>query len=90
MVLDYLFIQRQKEQLHAKIIQLEKQLNVKQKLEMEIQQLKGKLNVMKHMEDDGELDVLDMMDALHIDLRKKEKSLRDMDTLNCVCYRKSI
>jgi len=82
MVLDYLFIQRQKEQLHAKIIQLEKQLNVKQKLELEIQQLKGKLNVMKHMEDDGELDVLDMMDALHIDLREKEQSLRDMDALN--------
>lgn len=73
---------RQKEQLHAKIIQLEKQLNVKQKLELEIQQLKGKLNVMKHMEDDGELDVLDMMDALHIDLREKEQSLRDMDALN--------
>ena len=82
MILDYLFIQRQKEQLHAKIIQLEKQLNVKQKLELEIQQLKGKLNVMKHMEDDGELDVLDMMDALHIDLREKEQSLRDMDALN--------
>jgi len=82
MILDYLFIQRQKEQLHAKIIQLEKQLNVKQKLELEIQQLKGKLNVMKHMEDDGEHDVLDMMDALHIDLREKEQSLRDMDALN--------
>ncbi|GAU31131.1 hypothetical protein TSUD_212380, partial [Trifolium subterraneum] len=73
---------RQKEQFHAKIIQLEKQLNVKQKLELEIQQLKGKLNVMKHMEDEGDFDVLDMMDALHLDLREKEQSLRDMDALN--------
>ncbi|KAL5102032.1 hypothetical protein RYX36_006359 [Vicia faba] len=73
---------RQKEQLHAKILQLEKQLNVKQKLELEIQQLKGKLNVMKHMENDGDFDVLNMMDALHIDLREKEQSLRDMDALN--------
>jgi hypothetical protein len=81
-VIDYLFIQRQKEQFHAKIIQLEKQLNVKQKLELEIQQLKGKLNVMKHMEDEGDFDVLDMMDALHLDLREKEQSLRDMDALN--------
>jgi hypothetical protein len=81
-VLNYLFIQRQKEQFHAKIIQLEKQLNVKQKLELEIQQLKGKLNVMKHMEDEGDFDVLDMMDALHLDLREKEQSLRDMDALN--------
>lgn len=79
---DYLFIQRQKEQFHAKIIQLEKQLVVKQKLELEIQQLKGKLNVMKHMEGDGDSEVLNMMDALHEDLREKELSLRELDALN--------
>lgn len=82
MPLDYLFIQRQKEQLHAKIIQLENQLNMKQKLELEIQQLKGKLNVMKHMQDDGDSEVLDKTDALHQDLREKEQSLRDLDALN--------
>lgn len=38
---------------------------------------------MKHMEDDdGDLDVLYTMDALHKDLREKEQSLRDMDALN--------
>ncbi|CAI8589308.1 unnamed protein product [Vicia faba] len=73
---------RQKEQLHAKIIQLEKQINGKQKLELEIEVLKGKLKVMKHMENDGEFDVLDKMYALHRDLREKERSLRDMDALN--------
>ncbi|TKY56752.1 hypothetical protein E2542_SST21198 [Spatholobus suberectus] len=73
---------RQKEQLHAKIIQLEKQLEVKQKLELEIQQLKGKLNVMKHMEDVGDSEVLNKVDALHKDLREKEQSLRDLDALN--------
>ncbi|XP_057441937.1 protein INVOLVED IN DE NOVO 2-like isoform X2 [Lotus japonicus] len=73
---------RQKEQFHAKIIQLEKQLVVKQKLELEIQQLKGKLNVMKHMEGDGDSEVLNMMDALHEDLREKELSLRELDALN--------
>ncbi|XP_058778329.1 protein INVOLVED IN DE NOVO 2-like [Vicia villosa] len=73
---------RQKEHLHAKIIQLEKQINVKQKLELEIQQLKGKLNVMKHMENDGDFNVLDKMYALHRDLREKERLLRDMNALN--------
>ncbi|CAK8539317.1 unnamed protein product [Lathyrus sativus] len=73
---------RQKEQLHAKIIELEKQLNVKQKLELEIQQLKGKLNVMKHMKNDVDFDVPDKMYALHRDLREKELSLREMNTLN--------
>ena len=82
MLFDHLFIQREKEQLHAKIIQLEKQLDMKQKLELEIQQLIGKLNVMKHMEDDGDSEVLNKMDALYKDLREKEQSLREIDTLN--------
>lgn len=76
------FIQRQKEQLHAKIIQLEKQLDMKQKLELEIQQLKGTLSVMRHMEDDGDAEVLEKVDALLKDLRDKEQSLEELDTLN--------
>ena len=76
------FIQKQKEQLHAKIIQLEKQLDMKQKLELEIEQLKGALNVMKHMEDDGDVEVLKKVDALLQDLREKEQSLEDLDALN--------
>jgi len=79
---DKLFIQRQKEQLRHKIIRLEKQLEVKQKLELEIQQLKGKLNVMQYIEDDGDSEVLNTVDALHKDLREKEQSLRDVDALN--------
>lgn len=82
LIFDYLFIQRQKEQLHAKITQLEKQLDMKQKLELEILQLKGKLDVMKHMEDDGDSEVLYKLDALHKDLREKEQSLQDLDALN--------
>ncbi|MED6158272.1 hypothetical protein PIB30_031230 [Stylosanthes scabra] len=73
---------REKEELHAKIIQLEKQLDMKQKLELEIHQLKGKLNVMKHMEDDGDSEVLNVMDVLYNELREKEQSLREIGTLN--------
>ncbi|XP_027334808.1 protein INVOLVED IN DE NOVO 2 [Abrus precatorius] len=74
--------ERQKEQLHAKIIQLEKQLDLKQKLELEIQQLKGSLNVLKHIEDDEDAEVLKKVDGLQKDLRDKEQSLQDLDALN--------
>ncbi|XP_022637709.1 protein INVOLVED IN DE NOVO 2 isoform X3 [Vigna radiata var. radiata] len=73
---------RQKEQLRHKIIRLEKQLEVKQKLELEIQQLKGKLNVMQYIEEDEDSEVLNKVNALHTDLREKEQSLRDLDALN--------
>ncbi|KAK7386547.1 hypothetical protein VNO78_26863 [Psophocarpus tetragonolobus] len=73
---------RQKEQLHAKIIQLQKQLDMKQELELEIQQLKGSLNVLKHMEDDEDAEVLKKVDTLQKDLRDKEQSLQDLDELN--------
>lgn len=73
---------KQKEQLHAKIIQLERQLDMKQKLELEIQQLKGSLSVLKHIEDDEDVEVLKKVDDLHMGLREKEQSLQDLDALN--------
>ncbi|XP_040867886.1 kinesin-like protein KIF20B [Glycine max] len=73
---------RQKEQLHAKIIQLQKQLDMKQELELEIQQLKGSLSVLKHMEDDEDAEILNKVDTLQKDLRDKEQSLQDLDALN--------
>jgi len=82
MLPDNIFIQRQKEHLRHKIIRLEKQLEVKQKLELEIQQLKGKLNVMQYIEEDEDSEVLNKVDALHKHLREKEQSLRDLDALN--------
>ena len=83
MLFEYLFIQRQKELLHAKIIQLQKQLDMKQELELEIQQLKGSLSVLKHMEDDEDAEVLKKVDTLQKDLRDKEQSLEDLvDALN--------
>lgn len=43
---------REKEEALKKILDLERDLNAKQKLEMEIEELKGKLEVMKHLGDD--------------------------------------
>lgn len=81
MLFEYLFIQREKEKLHSKIIQLERQLDMKQKLELEIQQLKGSLSVLKHIEDDEDVEVLKKVDALHMDLREKIQSLEDVEAL---------
>ena len=74
--------QRQKEELHNRIIKLEKQLDTKQALELEIERLRGALNVMKHMEDDGDVEVLRKMDAIIKKLIEKEGELNDLDALN--------
>ena len=75
-------IQRQKEELHKRIIRLEKQLDAKQALELEIERLRGALNVMKHMEDDGDVEVLRKMDVIIKSLREKEGELNDLEALN--------
>ncbi|CAH9083962.1 unnamed protein product [Cuscuta europaea] len=73
---------RQKEGLHRRIIQLEKQLHAKQALQLEIEQLRGQLNVMKHMEDEGDLEVLEKVESLLRALREKEKDLGHLEALN--------
>ncbi|KAK9283948.1 hypothetical protein L1049_012205 [Liquidambar formosana] len=73
---------RQKENLHKRIIQLEKQLDAKQALELEIERLRGTLNVMKHMGDDGDMEVLQKMEAMLKVLREKEGELEDLEALN--------
>lgn len=60
------------------MIQLEKQLESIQELELENQQLKEKLDVMKHMEDE----FLNMVGALHMNVVEKERSLRDSEDFN--------
>jgi len=82
MSLIFYAIQRQKEELHNRIIRLEKQLDAKQALELEIERLRGALNVMKHMEDDGDVEVLRKMDAIIKNLREKEGELNDLEALN--------
>ncbi|KAI3470743.1 hypothetical protein Pfo_027406 [Paulownia fortunei] len=73
---------KQKENLHKRIILLEKQLDAKQAVQLEIEQLRGKLNVMKHMGDEGDLEVLNKVDLLLKALREKEGDLEDLEALN--------
>ncbi|XVF83698.1 hypothetical protein PTKIN_Ptkin16aG0511300 [Pterospermum kingtungense] len=73
---------RQKEELHKKIILLEKQLDQKQALELEIEQLRGSLNVFRHMEDEDDIEVMRKVDACLKELREKEGELEDVVALN--------
>ncbi|CAN0837446.1 Protein INVOLVED IN DE NOVO 2 [Linum grandiflorum] len=74
--------QREKEKLHNRIIQLEKQLDAKQKLELEIEQLRGSLKVMQHMGDDGDAEILKKVEDVMKDLKEKEDELDSVEALN--------
>ncbi|KAI4302396.1 hypothetical protein MLD38_038145 [Melastoma candidum] len=73
---------KQQEALHNRIIQLERQLDAKQALEMEIEQLRGTLNVMKHMEDDDDAEVLQKIEGMLKDLREKEEEYDHLQDLS--------
>lgn len=73
--------QKEKEIALNKILQLEKQLDEKQKLELEIQQLRGRLLVVQHMEGEG-VDVKKRTDELTEELNEKIKEMEYMEGLN--------
>lgn len=75
-------MQREKEAALKKILQLEKQLDAKQKLELEIQQLKGKLEVMKHMGGEEDSAVKKKIDEMSEQLKDKIEEMEDMEALN--------
>lgn len=76
------FIQRQKEELHNRIIQLEKKLDAKQAIELEIERLRGTLNVMRHMGADGDEEVMKKVEVILRELREKEGEFDDLEALN--------
>ncbi|KAF9616561.1 hypothetical protein IFM89_030328 [Coptis chinensis] len=73
---------REKEAALHKILQLEKKLDAKQKLELEIQELRGNLQVMKHMggEDDNKLQ--DDMKKIDEELKDKIEEMDDLEAMN--------
>ncbi|GJY73641.1 hypothetical protein Tco_0478072 [Tanacetum coccineum] len=68
---------REKEKLHDQIIELQKKLDDKQRLELEIRQMKGALKVMEHMTDSKK-----KRDLIQEDLKEKEEELEDLEALN--------
>lgn len=77
----FLIFQREKEEALKKILLLEKQLDIKQKLEMEIEDLKGKLQVMKHLGQDDAA-VQKKMEEMNNELLEKIDDLQDLESTN--------
>ncbi|KAE8678910.1 Factor of DNA methylation 4 [Hibiscus syriacus] len=73
---------REKEKLHRQIIELEKQLDAKQTLELAIQRMKGALQVMQHMKGDGDAEMNKKMKSIEEELKEKEEELEDLEDLN--------
>ncbi|XP_057474899.1 protein INVOLVED IN DE NOVO 2-like [Actinidia eriantha] len=73
---------RQKEKLHKQIIELQKKLDAKQALELEIERMKGAIQVMKHMSEDGDMEVKRKMESIEEDLKDKQEDLEQMEELN--------
>ncbi|KAK2378456.1 protein INVOLVED IN DE NOVO [Trifolium repens] len=73
---------REKEEYLNKNLQLEKQLDAKQKLEMEREELRGKLQVMKHLGDQDDAAIKKKMEEMNDELNDKIESLEDMESMN--------
>ncbi|KAL6563166.1 hypothetical protein OROHE_005753 [Orobanche hederae] len=73
---------REKEVALKKVLELERRLDEKQKLEMEIEELKGKLEVMKHMGDDDDGAVQKKIDQMNELLHEKKDDLDGLEDLN--------
>ncbi|CAL9096678.1 unnamed protein product, partial [Musa textilis] len=78
---------RDKEAALNKILQLEKQLDQKQKLQLEIQQLKGQLQIMKHMEEEeeeeeGDATAREKISDMKEQLQEKMEEMEDLEALN--------
>ncbi|GAA0166709.1 hypothetical protein Leryth_004366 [Lithospermum erythrorhizon] len=72
----------EKENLHMKIIELEKALDARQALALEIERLRGAGQVMKHMENNGDQETKDKLEEIQESLKEKEEELEGMELMN--------
>ncbi|KAJ8566103.1 hypothetical protein K7X08_030580 [Anisodus acutangulus] len=72
-------LKKEKEELHKRIIKLEKQLDAKQAGETEVARLRV---IMKRIEEEGDQEVLENVDTLLKNLREKEEKYEDLVALN--------
>ncbi|KAL4571067.1 hypothetical protein LXL04_017817 [Taraxacum kok-saghyz] len=71
----------EKEKLHQKIIELQKQIDEKQRLVLQINQMKGAIEVMKHMPEE-DMEAKKKFDSIKEELKEKEEELEDLEALN--------
>ncbi|KAI5321978.1 hypothetical protein L3X38_031050 [Prunus dulcis] len=72
-------LKRVEEKLHKIIIELEKQLDAKQVLELEIEQMRGALRVMKH--EDEDMEAKKKMDEIQEKLKEKQEEYTNVEQL---------
>ncbi|KAK3020254.1 hypothetical protein RJ639_045578, partial [Escallonia herrerae] len=72
----------EKEELHQRIIELERNLDDKQRLELEIERMRGAIDVMEHMSKDGDMVVRKKMESIREDLKDKVEELEGLEDLN--------
>lgn len=77
---------REKEAAIAKILEIEKNLDHKQQLELDIEQLKGQLLVLKHLE--GEEDAADFHEKMENVNRKLEQEREELEALQSSLVKK--
>nr|QDC18031.1 factor of DNA methylation 4-like A [Hypericum perforatum] len=73
---------KEKEQLQARILALERKLDEKQALELEIQRLKGSLEVMRHMGEDGDVTLRKKLEAIQDELEEVQGNYDDSEKCN--------
>lgn len=74
-------LQKQKEKLHRKIHELQRELDAKQTLELEIERLRGAVLVMKHMGED-DVDEKKKLDAIKMELQDKEEEWEGIEQMH--------
>lgn len=72
---------KEKEAAFNKMLQLERQVDEKQKVKLDIEQLKGKLEVVRHMEGEG-VDVKKRTEELTAKLNERIEEMEDLEALN--------
>ncbi|KAJ9189922.1 hypothetical protein P3X46_001170 [Hevea brasiliensis] len=73
---------REKEAALHKILQLEKELDAKQKLELEIKSLKAKIQMMKHLGNANNADLQKKLEVMTAELGQKDEDLAYVESLN--------
>lgn len=77
-----LALQKEKEELHKRILDLQRKLDGKQELELNIQQMRGALDVlqqMNHMGEDEDIKVKRDMEKIKEELKDKEEELESVE-----------
>ncbi|WCJ30962.1 XH/XS domain-containing protein [Euphorbia peplus] len=81
---------REKEQLLKEALELQKQIDAKQKLEMEIQELKGQLQVMNHLFNKDDAAVQEKMKEMKDVLEEKIEEMSSKEDLNQILIVKEL